>query len=184
MAQSVTNEALWVKLLEIDKKLDKYSVEQETPVPTQERAENKPDFTGIKDDIITKISDEIARLGRSSDSHFDANKKNIVAITETMQKVWNIVSRIRKQQREAAESQEASGHFFNFWLFKVRKTSLVIAALGLLVLILTLFCMKQQNDYSLLMDEYYRQSVEVRMTQAEADSLKNTTKTYTYKRQK
>lgn len=103
MAQSVTNEALWVKLLKIDKKLDKHSTEQKTPVSTQKPVENKPDFTGIKDDIITKISDDIARIGRSSDSHFDANKKNIIVITETIQKVWNIVSRIRKQQREAVE---------------------------------------------------------------------------------
>ncbi len=181
MAQSVTNEALWVKLLEIDKKLDKHSAEQKTPVSTQEPAENKPDFIAVKEEIITEINAEIARLGRLSDSHFDANKKNIIAITETIQKVWNIVSRIRKQQREAVESQEASGHYFNFRFFKVRKTSIVITLLSLLVLILTLFCMKQQNDYSLLIDEYYRQGVEIREMRSEVDSLQNA---YTDKRKK
>lgn len=173
MAQSVTNEALWVKLLEIDKKLDKHSAEPKTPVSTQKTVENKPGFTGIKDDIITKISDEIARLGRSSDSHFDANKKNIIVITETIQKVWNIVSRIRKQQREAVESREASGHYFNFRFFKVRKTSIVITLLSLLVLILTLFCMKQQNNYSLLLDGYYRQNIKIKEMQAEVKTVKN-----------
>lgn len=48
MAQSVSNEALWVKLSEMDKKLDKLSKEQESTVPAQEPAGNKPDFTGIK----------------------------------------------------------------------------------------------------------------------------------------
>ena len=48
----------------------------------------------------------------------------------------------------------------NFRLFKLRKSSVLIAILGLLVFILTLFCMKQQNDYVLMMDEYYIQSAE------------------------
>jgi fumarate reductase subunit C len=47
---------------------------------------------------------------------------------------------------------------FDFKFFKVRKTAAVIAILGILVFILTLFCMKQQNDYVLLMEEYYRQA--------------------------
>lgn len=170
---ALINEALWVKLSEIDKKLDKHSVEQKTPVPTQELAENKADFTKIKEEIITQINNEIGRLGRSSDSHFKANTQNIEAITETIQKIWNIVSRIRKEQREGVESQEKEKEsYFNFRFFKVKKTSFVIAVLGLLVLILILFCMKQQNDYSLLMDEYYRQHIEIRQIQAEIDNLK------------
>lgn len=169
MAQSVTNEALWVKLLEIDKKLDKHSAELDTPVLTQESAENKPDFTAVKEEIITEIKDEIRILGWSSDSHFEANRKNIVAITEIIQKIWNIVSRIRKQQKEPAESLRDKESYFNFWLFKVRKTSFVIATLGLLALILTLFCMKQQNDYSLLLEEYYKQYI-IKKVRSEADS--------------
>jgi len=174
MAQSVSNDALWVKLSEMDKKLDTLSEVQKPAVPTQEQAGNKPDFTAVKEEIITKINAEIIRFGRSNDSHFDANKKNIGAITETIQKVWNIVSRIRKQQRETIESQTTNKEsYFYFKLFKVKKTSLVIALLALLVLILTLFCMKQQNDYSLLMDEYYRQHIVTRQLQSEVDSLRN-----------
>jgi hypothetical protein len=186
MAQSVTNEALWVKLSEVEQKLDELLVKQKSQVPTQEPSGNKPDFTMVKEEIITKISDEIARLGRSSDSHFEANKKNIEAMTEIMQKVWNIVSRIRKQQRESTELQpESKEGYFNFRFFKVRKTSFVISALGLLVLIhLTLFCMKQQNDYSLLMDEYYRQGIINRQVQSEVDSLNMQIKIYTDKRRK
>ena len=60
-----------------------------------------------------------------------------------------IVARIRKQQKETVESPKINKeNYFNLWLFKVRETSFVIAILTLLVLILTLFYMKQQNDYS------------------------------------
>lgn len=174
MAQSVSNDALWLKLLEMDKKLDKVSVEQKSPVPTQELAGNKLDFTEVKDGIITEIKNEIRILGWSSDSHFEANKKNVEAMTEIIQKVWNIVSRIRKQQRESAQPPEKEKEScFNFKFFKVRKASVVMAMLALLILILTLFCMKQQNDYSLLMDEYYRQCVEIREIRIELDSAKH-----------
>jgi hypothetical protein len=172
MGQLVTNEALWVKLSEVEQKLDKLSKDQELPVPAQESAENKLDFSAVKEEIITKIKDEIVILGRSSDSHFEANKKNIGAITETIQKVWNIVSRIRKQQRETVEPPKEKESHFKFWFFKLRKTSLVIAILGVLIFILTLFGMKQQNDYSLLMEEYYRQGVQMKKMQKEADTAK------------
>lgn len=168
MAQSVSNEALWVKLSEMDKKLDNFSAEQKSPVPTQETPENKPDFTEVKDGIVKEIKDEVRILGWSSDSHFKANTRNIEAITETIQKVWNIVSRIRKQQREAAESQgKDKGNYFSLWLFKVRKTSFVITILGLLVFTLTLFCMKQQNDYALLLNEYHRQGITIQKLERE-----------------
>jgi hypothetical protein len=173
MAQSVTNEALWVKLLEIDKKLDKHSVEQETPVSTQEPAENKPDFTAVKEEIITEIKVQSGSLYRHYDDIFKAANQDIKTVNGNILKVFDVVSRIRKQQREAVESQgKQKESYFNFWLFKVRKTSFIIAMLALLVLILTLFCMKQQNDYSLLMDEYYRQGIIIKEVKLEEESLK------------
>jgi hypothetical protein len=174
MAQSVSNEALWVKLSEMDKKLDNISAEQKTSVPTQEPTENKLGFTVVKEEIITEINEQTTKLGRHNDSHFEAHKQNFQVLIENSVKVLNIVSRIRKQQKEAVESPKINKeNYFNLWLFKVRKSSFVIAMLGLLVLILTLFCMKQQNDYSLLLDGYYKQSIEVQKTQAEVDSLRN-----------
>jgi hypothetical protein len=66
----------------------------------------------------------------------------------------------REQEKVKPKSaQEVDNSYLNFKFFRVRKTSAVIAILGLLVFILTLFSMKQQNDYSLLMDEYYRQGI-------------------------
>jgi hypothetical protein len=171
MAQSVSNEALWVKLSEMDKKLDKLSEEQESAVLIPESAENKPDFTAAKEEIVTKIKDEISILGLSSDSQFKANTQNIETIIGNILKVLNVVHHIRKHQKEVFEPSKEKESHFNFWFFRVRKTSFAIAMLVFLVFILTLFCMKQQNDYSLLMDEYYRQGVEMREVKAEVDSL-------------
>lgn len=49
--------------------------------------------------------------------------------------------------------------FFNFRFFKVRKRSFVIVTLGLQVVTLTVFCLKQQNDYVLLTDEYSKKCI-------------------------
>ena len=139
----------------------------------QELAGNKLDFTEVKDKIIAEINEQTTKLGRHNDSHFEAHRQNFHVLIENSVKILNIVARIRKQQKEAAESQgKEKDACFNFWLFKIRKTSLVILILDLLVFILTLFCMKQQNDYSLLMNEYYRQSIEIGQIQAEIDNLK------------
>ena len=43
----------------------------------------------------------------------------------------------------------------------------MIAILGLLVFILTLFCMKQQNDYSLLMNEHHKQNITIQKLEGE-----------------
>ena len=81
-------------------------------------------------------------------------------LNENILNVLKVVTRIRKQQIESVEPQKTDDSYFNFKSFKVKKTSFVIAILGLLVFILTLFCMKQQNDYSLLMNENHRQNIE------------------------
>lgn len=141
MAQSVSNDALWEKLSEISEQLNH-----------SKQTENVSDLSGVKNEIVTEIKGDIRILGLSSDSHFKANTQNIQMLDENIRKVLNIVSRIRKQQRETVEIPKKEGDHFNFLFFKVKKTSLVIAILGLLVFILTLFCMKQQNDYVLLMD--------------------------------
>lgn len=173
MAQSVSNDALWLKLSEMDKKLDNISAEQKTSVSTQELAENKPDFTAVKEETITEIKEQSGSLNRHYDDIFKAANQDVKIVNGNILKVFDVVRWIRKQQRETVESQEEDkGAYFNFRFFKVRKSSFVIAILGLLVLILTLFCMKQQNDYSLLMDEYYRQSIVIKNFEAKIDSLR------------
>ena len=107
-------------------------------------------------------------------------------------KAFRIVSHIRKQQKEAIGSQTEGSkepqlgilepqakdnhEYFNLRFFKVKKSSFVIAALALLVFILTIFCMKQQNDYALLMSEYHQQGIVLREIQTEVDSLRTVIK--------
>lgn len=174
MAQSVSNDALWEKLSEIDKKLDQASLMQKTPIQKEEPEEINPDFKVVKDEIITEIKEQSSLLGNHSDINFGANKQNIQMLDENIRKVLNVVSHIRKQQKETIEPQtENKDSYFNLKFFKVRKSSFLIAILGLLVFILTLFCMKQQNDYSILNSEYYIQQIVIREMQVELDSIRS-----------
>jgi hypothetical protein len=143
MAQSVSNDALWEKLSVVDKKLEKLSVTQKALIPEENQPEIKIDLEDTKDEIITEIKEQAHKLGKHADSNFEANKKNIEILDENIRKVLSTVVRIRKQQRETVEPEkEDKGEYFNFRFFKIRKSPLVIAILGLLVFILTVFCMK------------------------------------------
>lgn len=73
---------------------------------------------------------------------------------------------LKEPQEQSAIKSDDEKSYLNFKLFKLRKSSLVIAVLALLVFILTLFCMKQQNDYVLL-NEYHRQSIEAKEIEKE-----------------
>jgi len=134
MAQTVSNDALWQKLSEMDKKLNKLSEVRESP-------EIISDFKEVKEEITSEIKEDIQMLNGN--------------ILNTLKEV----TLIRKQQIESIEPQKPNISYFDFKFFKVKKTTIVIIILGLLVFILTLFCMKQQNDYTLLMNEYHKQNV-------------------------
>lgn len=166
MANSVSNDALWGKLSEISEQLNR-----------SKQTEDTPHFSGVKDEIISIIRNEADILGKHNDINFGASNQNWQATDENVTKILRIVSRIRKQQKEFLETQVKSNQeYFNFKLFKIRKTSFVIALLGLLVFLLTLLCMKQQNDYSLLNNEYYKQSIVIKKMQKEHETpTKNTT---------
>lgn len=165
MSKSVSNDALWEKLLELDKKLEKLYEIQKPSNLSDKQVVSKPDFQKEKDEIVAEIRQQIGLLGNHSDINFRT-------VNENIRKAFNIVARIRKQQKAANKSQKTDCSYFNFSFFKVRKTSLVIAVLGLLVFVLTLFCMKQQNDYALLLNEYYRQNIVIDGIKMDADSLR------------
>ena len=151
MSKSVSNDALWEKLSEVSERLN-----------SGKQKENVLDFSVIKDEIIAEMKERTYLLGKHNDSHFEANGKNIQVMNENIIKVLNVVNRIRKYQKEPIESQKNDrGMYFNFRFFKVKKISFVIVLLGLLVFILTLFCMKLQGDYALLMNEYHKQSITI-----------------------
>lgn len=172
MAQSVSNDALWEKLSEVDKKLEKRVITQESLIPEENMPEIKIDFGTTKEGIIAEIKEQAHKLGKHADSHFGANTQNIQMLDENIRKILNVVAHIRKQQKENVELQKPDNAYFNFKFFQIRKSSLVIAILSLLIFILTLFCMKQQNDYVLLMHEYYIQNIEFKEIQEEINTAK------------
>ncbi|KAA6348322.1 hypothetical protein EZS27_004212 [termite gut metagenome] len=166
MAQSVSNDALWEKLSEVDKKLEKLSECQRISNLDNEQAIIKPDFQKEKDEIVFKLERYIQGLGTHCDKHFKVIHENIELLekdTEGVYKILSCMSAILKEpQEQSAIKPDDKKSYLDFKFFKLWKSSLVIAILGLLVFILTLFCMKQQNDYVLLMEEHYRQYIEAK----------------------
>lgn len=163
MAQSVSNDALWEKLSEVDKKLEKFFEMQKSSNLRDEQAIIKPDFQKGKDEVVSKLEKYIQGLGTHCDSHFKVIHKDIAQLEKDMEGVYKVLSYMSAILKEPPELSaiklDDKKSFLNFKLFKLRKSSLVIGILGLLVFILTLFCMKQQNDYVLLMEEGYKQNV-------------------------
>lgn len=171
MAQSVSNDALWEKLSEVDKKLEKLSEMQKTSNLGNEQVIINNDFQKEKDEIVSKLEKYIQGLGTHCDSHFKVIHKNIGQLEEDTEGVYKILSCmaaiLKEPQEQPVIKWDDGNSYLNFRFFKLRKSSIVIAILGLLVLILTVFCMKQQNDYVLLMNEHHRQSIEAKEMQKE-----------------
>ncbi len=166
MSKSVSNDALWEKLSEIEEKINKSLMEQKAPVLLQEKRNLTPEMKASKDEIVEKLEKYIQGLGSHCDEHFKFIQTKIGKLDNDMSDaIACLVHLIKESEKQQKEKDTQS--YFNFRFFKVRKTSLVITILGILVFILTLFSMKQQNDYSLLMDEYYKQAIELRKIQEE-----------------
>ena len=181
MAQTVSNDALWEKLSEMDNKIDACITKQNTPASSPKQVDITSEIKALNDKILIDIDAKANLLGAHSQSHFEANRKNIISLDESLRKILNVVSHIRKQQKVETVEQANSKNveqpktetaYFDFKFFKVRKTSLIITVLGILVFILSIFYMKQQNDYSHLIGEYYKQSIKIDKMQAEVDSMK------------
>ncbi|MDR2887997.1 MAG: hypothetical protein LBV26_08375 [Bacteroidales bacterium] len=177
MAQSVSNDALWVKLSEIEKKIEM----MKTSVSTQEQTVINSELKANKEEIIEIFKRCIQGLGTHCDSHFKTIHENIKLSNELtkdefqmwvwMQEKENEREKIEQEKLKSKSAQDADNSYLNFKFFKVRKTSVVIAILGMLVFILTVFSMKQQNDYSLLMDEYYRQDIVIDQLKRQGGNL-------------
>ena len=170
MAQSVTNDALWEKLSEIDKTLNELAKTHKSSTQTLEQV-------GLKDEIISKIEEYAYKLGKKSDMHSDANKQDAKKLTGDLLMLAEMIACISDRQLVYFELQkEDKETYLNFKLFKIRKTTVAIAILSVLVFILTLFCMKQQNDYSLLTEVCYKQGLYIDQVKTEVDSLRNVIK--------
>ena len=179
MSKSVSNDALWEKLSEIEEKINKSLIEQKVPVQVQNQVDITPELQANKDAIIEKLEKYIQGLGTHCDKHFKFIQTKIGKLDNDMADaiacLVHLIKESEKQQESKSEHviPESKESYFNFKFFKIRKTAVVITLLGLLVFILTLFSMKQQNDYSLLIGKYYRQGIELREMRIEVDSLGN-----------
>ena len=173
MSKSVSNDALWEKLSEIEERIK----EQKAAVPTQNQADIIPQIKDSKKEVLNLIKQATRELDANCNVRFKNIEDGIIYIGKDESKIFEAIACMWAEMKEAIkeqqkQKQENTQSYFNFWFFKVRKTSLAIAILGLLIFILTLFSMKQQNDYSFLMDEYYRQAIELREIQEETESKK------------
>jgi hypothetical protein len=171
MSKSVSNDALWEKLSEIEEKINKSLMEQKTSVPIQSQVDIAPDLKVNKDLIIEKLEKYIQGLGTHCDKHFKFLQSKVDKLDNDMADAIACLVHLVKESGKQQNEKDIQS-YFNFKFFKVKKISITVTVLGLLVFILTLFSMKQQNDYSLLMRKYYRQGIEIREMRIEADSLK------------
>jgi hypothetical protein len=177
MSKSVSNDALWEKLSEIEEKISKSLIEQKAPVQVQKQSNLTPEIKASKDEIVKKLEKYIQGLGTHCDKHFKFLQTQFDKLyndmADTIACLVHLIKESEKQQDSKSEHaiQESKKSYFNFKFFKIRKTAITIILLGILVFTLTLFCMKQQNDYSLLMDEYFRQGIELREIHIGRDSL-------------
>jgi len=182
MSKSVSNDALWEKLSEIEERINECLKERETAVLTQEQVDISPELTTNKEEIIEIFKKCIQGLGTHCDNHFKFIQTTIGKldndVADAIACLVYLIKEFGKQQKE-----KDTQSYFNFRFFKVRKISVTVAVPGILVFILTLFSMKQQNDYSLLIDEYYRQGFELREVQNEIDSLSTMKKNAVKKKQ-
>jgi hypothetical protein len=159
MAEKITKEDLWVKLNDTGKLLDKLLVELNSSELRQIQTEIKPDFDKAKDEIIAEIKEQSLLHGKHSDAHFETNGKNIQVLNNNILKIGKMITSIQQLIKEPAELLQSKESYFDFKIFKIKKTSFIITVLGLLVFILTLFCMKQQNDYGVLWEEVYNKYI-------------------------
>lgn len=159
---NITNEALWGKLCEVNDKLDKQ--------------QNIPNVVPISKEEVEQIVEKYTSGHTLKvSSYFEAIQKHMQIVNSNIQKVQSAMQNIKISDSPDLDNIKTlleKKDVFNFALFKVRKSSFVIAVLGILVFILTLFSMKQQNDYSLLTSRYYRQAIVINHLKLEVDSLK------------
>ena len=105
MAQSVSNDALWEKLSEIEEKMEKSLMEQKAPVQAQEQDNIPSEIKAVKKEILAEIEVKANLLGTHSQSHFDANRQNIIALGENIRKILSLVRHIRKDQKGTIEQE-------------------------------------------------------------------------------
>jgi len=177
MSKSVSNDALWEKLSEIEERIIGYLKEQKAPIIVQNQVDITPEIKNSKEEILNLIKQAVRELDANCNVRFKNIEDGIIyigkdegKILEALVCMWTEMKEAIKEQQK--QEQKYTQSPFSFKFFKIRKTSVVIALLGLLVFILIMFSMKQQNDYSHLVNEYYRQVIELKEMRMEVESNK------------
>lgn len=170
---NVSNDALWGKLSEMDKKLDIISrkeVSQEIP-PTKQ---NIPVVS--KEEIKAVVDDAIMLLGKHVDNHFAANLRNVERLNNNVLKTKEAAEAIKIPENditlEAIQSILSKDKTMMFGFNRIRKTTFIIGVLIVCLFLITTFSMKQHADYEVLKNVYSWQSVTIHNLQIENDSLK------------
>jgi cellulose biosynthesis protein BcsQ len=123
----------------------------------------------MKQTLVVAMSNQKGGVGKSAAtvllaSYLHYTKEKNVAIVDC-----SGIQEIEKREKTKSEHDKDC---LNFKIFKIRKVSIIISLFSLLIFVITTFCIKLQNDYSLLNDEYYWKSIAIREIQAEVDSLR------------
>ncbi|NDV78976.1 hypothetical protein [Dysgonomonas sp. 511] len=172
MAKTISNDAIWEKLSEIDEKLNNVLDKQQqdnVPVNIQPLS---------NDEVLASIKEYAFILGKSNDSHFEANLKNITTLNNNVLSIKKAVNNLSAPENINMNEIKAllgKKDIFRFGIIKFRKTSFIITIFGILIFILTVFSMKLYSDSLIYQNKYYREIITTQNLQIENDSLRTKT---------
>lgn len=161
MSKTTSNDAIWERLTEIDKKIEKVlGKPQENNSSSLSMDELKTEITEYSDKLSTKIED---------------NSKQLKELNKDIQNTQKAIKEIPIPENFSLNEIKAlfeKKDIFRFGFIKFRRTSFIITILGILIFILTVFSMKLYSDSLINQNNYYRQIIITRNLQIENDSLK------------
>lgn len=169
MAKSISNDAIWEKLSEMDEKiniaLSKQSTDNVSPSAQ----------TSFNDEVITAIKEYAFILRKSNDSHFEANLKNMKMLNNNILAAKKSIDNIRLPENisiNEIKSLLENRDILQFGFIRLRRTSFIIAILGILISILTILSIKLYSDNRIYQNNYYHQLISIDKLKTENDSLK------------
>lgn len=169
MAKTISNDAIWEKLSEIDEKLNNVlDKQQKDNVPVKIQP-----LSNVE--VLASIKENAFILGKSNDSHFEANLKNITTLNNNVLSINKLINNLSAPENINMNEIKAlldKKDIFRFGFISFRKTSFIIIILGILIFTLTVFSMKLYSDSLINQNNYYRQIIVTRNLQIENDSLK------------
>ena len=118
MSKSVSNDALWEKLSEIEEKIEKSLMEHKAPIPIQNQVNITPELQANKDAIIEKLEKYIQGLGTHCDKHSKFFQSKVGKLENDMaDAIACLVYLVKESGKQQNEKDTQS--YFNFRFFKV-----------------------------------------------------------------